>query len=43
MYSINWTNKAKKQLRKIDRQEQVTIIDAIDKLEMYPQTKLLFH
>ncbi|MFW8565383.1 type II toxin-antitoxin system RelE family toxin [Orrella sp. 11846] len=39
MYSINWTNKAKKQLRKIDRQEQVTIIDAIDKLEMYPQTK----
>jgi len=39
MYAINWSNKAKKQLRKIDQQEQGTIIDAVDELEHFPKTK----
>jgi len=39
MYAINWSNKAKKQLRKIDRKEQGTIIDAVDELENFPNAK----
>ncbi|WP_442596292.1 type II toxin-antitoxin system RelE family toxin [Parapusillimonas sp. JC17] len=39
MYSVNWSNKAKKQLRKIDRKEQGTIIDAVDELESFPNAK----
>ncbi len=39
MYSINWSNRAKKQLRKIDHKEQGTIIDAVDTLEAFPDTK----
>lgn len=39
MYAVNWSNRAKKQLRKIDRKEQVTIIDAVDGLENFPNTK----
>lgn len=39
MYAINWSNKAKKQQRKIDKKEQGTIIDAVDKLEDLPNAK----
>ncbi|WP_269499637.1 type II toxin-antitoxin system RelE family toxin [Castellaniella sp. S9] len=39
MYAINWSNKAKKQLRKIDRKEQGTIIGAVDELENFPNAK----
>lgn len=39
MYAVNWSNKAKKQLRKIDRKEQITIIDAVDGLVRFPGTK----
>lgn len=39
MFAINWSSKAKKQLRKIDHQEQGTIIDAIDELENFPNAK----
>ncbi|MFA5520171.1 MAG: type II toxin-antitoxin system RelE/ParE family toxin [Castellaniella sp.] len=39
MYTVNWSNKAKKQLRKIDRKEQLTIIDAVDRLEDFPSVK----
>lgn len=39
MYPINWSNRAKKQLRKIDRKEQGTIIDSIDELEGFPNAK----
>jgi len=39
MYAINWANKAKKQLRKIDQKEQGTIIDAVDGLAQFPNTK----
>ena len=39
MYAVNWSNRAKKQLRKIDRKEQMTIIDTVDALEDFPNTK----
>lgn len=39
MYAVNWSNKAKKQLRKIDRKEQLTIIDAVDRLEEFPNAR----
>ena len=39
MYVINWSSKAKKQLRRIDRQAQVAIIEAVDQLEYFPQRK----
>ncbi|MCB5362900.1 type II toxin-antitoxin system RelE/ParE family toxin [Pusillimonas sp. CC-YST705] len=39
MYAVNWSNKAKKQLRKIDRKEQITIVNAVDGLESFPDTK----
>jgi len=39
MYAINWANKAKKQLRKIDPKEQVTILRAVKELEDFPKTK----
>ncbi|MDN5842903.1 MAG: type II toxin-antitoxin system RelE/ParE family toxin [Alcaligenaceae bacterium] len=39
MYAINWSNRAKNQFRKIDRKEQGTIIDAVDELENFPNTK----
>jgi len=39
MYAVNWSNKAKKQLRKIDRKEQGAIIDAVDELENFPHAK----
>jgi len=39
MYMINWSSKAKKQLRKIDRKEQEKIIDAVDELENFPTVK----
>ena len=39
MYSVNWSNKAKKQLRKIGRKEQGTIIEAVDGLEDFPNIK----
>lgn len=39
MYAINWSNKAKKQLGKIDRKEQGAIIDAVDELENFPNAK----
>jgi len=39
MYTINWSTKAKKQLRKINQQEQGTIIDAVDELAHFPKTR----
>jgi len=39
MYAINWSNKAKKQLRKIDQQEQDVIINAVDELTQFPNTR----
>ena len=39
MYAINWSSKAKKQLRKIDLKEQGTIINAVDELENFPNAK----
>jgi len=39
MYAINWANKAKKQLRKIDQKDQVTILRAVKELEDFPKTK----
>lgn len=36
-YAVNWSNKAKKQLRRVDRKEQGTIIDAVGELENFPQ------
>jgi len=38
MYTINWSSKAKKQLRKIDRVAQMAISDAVDGLESFPNT-----
>jgi len=38
MYTINWSSKAKKQLRKIDRVAQMAISDAVDDLESFPNT-----
>ncbi|NYT61143.1 type II toxin-antitoxin system RelE/ParE family toxin [Alcaligenaceae bacterium] len=39
MCAVNWSSKAKKQLRKINRKEQGTIIDAVDELEQFPNAK----
>lgn len=39
MYHINWSSKAKKQLRKIDHQAQVTIMDAVDELVNFPNAR----
>jgi len=39
VYHINWSNKAKRQLGKIDRQHQCAIIDAVDALEDFPNAK----
>lgn len=33
MYDINWLKKARKQLSKIDRSQQIDIIDAVDTLQ----------
>lgn len=32
MNQINWKNKARKQLRKIQRQDQISILDCVDTL-----------
>jgi len=39
MYTINWSSKAKKQLRKIDSKNQESIIDAVDALKDFPNTR----
>ncbi|MBU4609482.1 type II toxin-antitoxin system RelE/ParE family toxin [Achromobacter sp. GG226] len=39
MYRINWSSRAKKQLRKVDRQAQVSIIDAVGQLVTFPSAK----
>lgn len=36
MNTIHWTLKAAKQLRKLDRQHQVTIRDGVDELKSMP-------
>ena len=37
MTAINWTQKATKQLRKLDRQQQVAIRDGIGRLAAIPE------
>ncbi|KAF7597972.1 MAG: cytotoxic translational repressor of toxin-antitoxin stability system [Candidatus Dactylopiibacterium carminicum] len=39
MNSINWTTKAAKQLRKLDRQHQVAILDAVSGLAGMPDSQ----
>jgi len=39
MYGINWSNKAKKQFRRIDKKNQSAIIDAVDELRHFPNTR----
>jgi len=39
MYAINWSSKAKKQLRKIDVPAQAVIVDAVDELASFPNAK----
>jgi len=39
MNSINWTPKAAKQLRKLDKQAQAPIRDAVTKLETMPNSQ----
>lgn len=38
MNSIEWTRKAEKQLSKIDRNDQKTIVLAVDELAAFPKT-----
>lgn len=40
-YAINWSAKAKKQIRKIETRMQETILKAVDELESFPNTRNL--
>lgn len=39
MYNINWSTKARKQLKRIDRHDQLEILVAVDTLQDLPNAK----